>query len=78
VGEKLATRLVAAGYTGLAALADASFEALQEIEGIGPKSAEKILNAAREALAGEKSGASPEPRELEAAVPAGEASAAER
>ncbi len=51
VGEKLAARLVAAGYAGLAALAEATPEALQEIEGIGPKSAEKILQAAREALA---------------------------
>ncbi len=51
VGEKLAMRLVAAGYTGLTALAGATPEALQEIEGIGPKSAEKILLAVREALA---------------------------
>jgi len=50
VGEKLAMRLVAAGYTGLTALAEATPEALQEIEGIGPKSAEKILLAVREAL----------------------------
>lgn len=52
VGEKLAIRLVAAGFGDLAALGDATPEALQEIEGIGPKSAEKILLAAREALAG--------------------------
>ncbi len=51
VGEKLAMRLVTAGYTGLAALAEATPEALQTIEGIGPKSAEKILLAAREAQA---------------------------
>lgn len=50
VGEKLAVRLVGAGFGSLAALADASLDALQEIEGIGPKSAEKILLAAREAL----------------------------
>jgi N utilization substance protein A len=50
VGEKLATRLVAAGYHDVAALAAATPETLQEIEGIGPKSAEKILAAAREAL----------------------------
>jgi N utilization substance protein A len=49
-GEKLAMRLVAAGFGSLAALADASPEALQEVEGIGPKSAEKILLAARAAL----------------------------
>lgn len=50
VGEKLAMRLVAAGYTSLASLANATPEALQEIEGIGPKSAEKILLAARDLL----------------------------
>ena len=52
VGEKLAMRLVAAGFGDLAALADATPETLREIEGIGPKSAEKILLAAREGLAG--------------------------
>jgi N utilization substance protein A len=56
VGEKLAMRLVAAGFSSLAALADATPETLQEIEGIGPKSAEKILLAARDAL-GEASAA---------------------
>jgi transcription termination/antitermination protein NusA len=50
VGEKLAIRLVGAGFGTLTALADASLEALQEIEGIGPKSAEKILLAVRDAL----------------------------
>jgi DNA uptake protein ComE-like DNA-binding protein len=50
VGEKLAGRLVASGYLSLAALAEATAEALQEIEGIGPKSAERILQVAREAL----------------------------
>jgi N utilization substance protein A len=56
VGEKLALRLVGAGFASLAALAAASLDALQEIEGIGPKSGEKILLAAREAL-GETSAA---------------------
>jgi len=51
VGEKLAARLVAAGYFSLVTLADAKVEALQEIEGIGPKSAERILQVAREAAA---------------------------
>jgi Holliday junction resolvasome RuvABC DNA-binding subunit len=78
VGEKLAARLVAAGYTGLTTLAEATAEALQEIEGIGPKSAEKILNAVREALAGGKEGGSPETHAVEAAVPDGEATVAER
>ena len=50
VGEKLAGRLIAAGYTSLPKLAAASFEALQEIEGIGPKSAERIVQVAHEAL----------------------------
>jgi N utilization substance protein A len=58
VGEKLAVRLVAAGFRGLTALAAATPEALQEVEGIGPKSAEKILLAAREAL-GETGAAEP-------------------
>jgi N utilization substance protein A len=51
VGERLAGRLVAAGYTSLRALADAGLDALQEIEGIGQKSAERIQLVAREALA---------------------------
>ncbi len=51
VGEKLAARLVAAGYTSLQGLADASLETLQEIEGIGPKSAERIRQLAQEAAA---------------------------
>jgi N utilization substance protein A len=50
VGEKLASRLVAAGYLSLAMLAEAKVEALQEIDGIGPKSAERILQVAREAV----------------------------
>ena len=50
VGDKLAARLLAAGFRGLAPLAEASLEALQEVEGIGPRSAEKILQAAREAV----------------------------
>jgi N utilization substance protein A len=67
VGDTLATRLVSAGFRGLAALAEATPEALQEIEGIGPRSAEKILQAAREAMVQ----ASPE-----APAPAGSAEAA--
>ena len=50
VGEKLAARLVATGYTSLQGLADATLEALQEIEGIGPKSAERIRQLARDAV----------------------------
>ncbi len=51
VGEKLAARLVAAGFSSLATLVAAAPEALLAIEGIGPKSAEKILQAARDTLA---------------------------
>ncbi len=51
VGETLAARLVATGYTSLQGLADATLEALQEIEGIGPKSAERIRQLARDAAA---------------------------
>jgi N utilization substance protein A len=50
VGEKLAARLVAAGFSSLERLVEAAPEALLAIEGIGPKSAEKILQAARETL----------------------------
>jgi N utilization substance protein A len=61
VGEKLAGRLAAAGYLSLAMLADAKVEALQEIEGIGPKSAERILHVAREAVGQSVSVAAEEP-----------------
>jgi N utilization substance protein A len=50
VGEKLASRLVAAGFTDLAGLAAAGAERLVEIEGIGPKSAERILQVVKAAL----------------------------
>ena len=70
VGDKLAARLVAAGFRGLSALAAATPEALQEIEGIGPRSAEKILQAAREALqpGATETGEAPE-SDTEAAAP---------
>jgi transcription termination/antitermination protein NusA len=61
VGEKLATRLVAAGYLSLAMLADAKAEALQEIEGIGPKSADRILQVARDAVSQPGAAAAGEP-----------------
>jgi N utilization substance protein A len=72
VGEKLAARLVAAGYAGVQALAEATPEALQEIEGIGPKSAERIAHVAREAAtasaASSGSTAAPDPPSGEAVV----------
>jgi N utilization substance protein A len=66
VGEKLAGRLVAAGYFSLATLAEAKVEALQEIEGIGPKSAERILQVAREAVSRQAVALSGEDPELPA------------
>jgi N utilization substance protein A len=47
IGEKTVRRLVDAGLTTLASLKDASIEQLSEIPGIGAKTAEKILAAAR-------------------------------
>jgi len=81
VGEKLAGRLVAAGYFSLATLAEAEVEALQEIEGIGPKSAERILQVARDAVSrqtGAPAGGEPETPAVgegvaDAAAPAAEA-----
>jgi N utilization substance protein A len=70
VGEKLAMRLVTAGYIGLAALVEATPEALQAIEGIGPKSAEKILLAAREAQASGSIGGPSQEESAEAAATA--------
>jgi transcription termination/antitermination protein NusA len=48
IGEKTVRKLVDGGMTTLAALKDASAEQLSEIPGIGAKTAEKILAAARE------------------------------
>ncbi len=72
VGEKLAIRLVGAGFGSLAALADASLDALQEIEGIGPKSAEKILLAARDSLGEASLAGGTQEVPAEAATAAGE------
>ena len=48
VGAKTATDLQAAGFTTLQSLLDASTETLQAVEGIGPKTAQAILNWAQE------------------------------
>ena len=48
IGEKTVRKLVDAGMTTLATLKDTSVEQLSEIPGIGAKTAEKILAAARE------------------------------
>jgi ERCC4-type nuclease len=77
VGDKLAARLVSAGFRGLAALAEATPEALQEIEGIGPRSAEKILQAAREAMAQGSPGAPAPAESAEALTQPGESASAE-
>jgi transcription termination/antitermination protein NusA len=60
IGEKLAGRLVSAGYSSLETLAAASPEALQGIEGIGPKSAERIAQVAQAALSGARIQAAPD------------------
>jgi transcription termination/antitermination protein NusA len=47
VGEKTVRRLVEAGLTSVEAVAGSTVEQLAEIQGIGEKTAEKILGAAR-------------------------------
>jgi N utilization substance protein A len=47
IGEKTVRKLVEAGFATLESLKDASAEKLSEIPGIGQKTAEKILTAAR-------------------------------
>ncbi|MFA5026336.1 MAG: transcription termination factor NusA [Candidatus Methylomirabilota bacterium] len=63
VGDRIAGRLVAAGFTDLRRLAEATLESLQAVDGIGAKSAERIQQAARDALAdtGSAAGSAPEP-----------------
>ena len=51
VGEKLAGRLVGAGLDSYQKLAGASAEALVQVEGIGPKTAQKLIEAAKAAIA---------------------------
>ena len=51
VGEKLADRLIEAGLDSYQKLAQASEEALVQVEGIGPKTAQKLIEVARAALA---------------------------
>ena len=47
VGEKTAQLLNAAGYLTVADVCQATAEQLSEIEGIGPKKAEKLIEAAK-------------------------------
>lgn len=51
VGETLADRLIEAGVDSCRKLADATDEALVQVEGIGPKTAQKLIEAAKAALA---------------------------
>ena len=51
VGEKLADRLIEAGLDSYQKLAHASEEALVQVDGIGPKTAQKLIEVARAALA---------------------------
>jgi transcription termination factor NusA len=47
VGEKTAQLLNQAGFLTVADLSQANLDQLTKIEGIGPKKAEKLLEAAR-------------------------------
>jgi N utilization substance protein A len=51
VGEKLAARLIASGLDSYQKLADAPEEVLVQVEGIGPKTAQKLIEAAKAAVA---------------------------
>ena len=51
VGQTLADRLIEAGVDSCRKLADASNEVLVQVEGIGPKTAQKLIEAAKAALA---------------------------
>ncbi|MFB3895001.1 MAG: transcription termination factor NusA [bacterium] len=50
VGAKMAEKLIGAGYTTIAQLAEVTIEQLTEVPGIGKKSAEKIIHAAKNAI----------------------------
>jgi N utilization substance protein A len=56
VGEKLAGRLIDAGLDSYQKLANASEEALVQVEGIGPKTAQKLIEVAKAALASRDAG----------------------
>ena len=56
VGEKLAGRLIDVGLDSYQKLANASKEALVQVEGIGPKTAQKLIEVAKAALASRDAG----------------------
>jgi len=56
VGSKTATELAAAGFTTLQSLIEAVPEDLQKVEGVGPKTAQAILNWVQEKAAKIESG----------------------
>jgi ERCC4-type nuclease len=56
VGEKLADRLIEAGLDSYQKLAHASEEVLVQVEGVGPKTAQKLIEVAKAALASRDTG----------------------
>ncbi|PTL35681.1 transcription termination/antitermination protein NusA [Candidatus Methylomirabilis limnetica] len=56
VGEKLADRLIEAGLDSYQKLAHASEEVLVQVEGVGPKTARKLIEVAKAALASRDAG----------------------
>jgi NAD-dependent DNA ligase len=50
VGEKVLDVLIDGGFDSLEKIKDATVERLTQIKGIGPKKAEKIIEAAKERL----------------------------
>jgi N utilization substance protein A len=59
LGAKTAAELEQAGYTTLQALLDATVEDLQRLEGVGPKTAQAILNWAQDQAVHVDTGAEP-------------------
>ena len=51
IGEKLAGRLIEAGLDSCQKLADASEDALVQVDGVGPKTAQKLIETAKATLA---------------------------
>jgi ERCC4-type nuclease len=56
VGEKLADRLIEAGLDSYQKLAHVSEEVLVQVEGVGPKTARKLIEVAKAALASRDAG----------------------